>query len=95
MVSKKPKVAIVGFGVVGQSYAKLFPDAVIYDEPKKLLKIRSDREEIWDTLEARSQANKCDIALVCVFTPHNHDGSLDTSIVEASCRLDRHASYSS
>jgi len=25
------KVAIVGYGVVGQAYSQLFPDAVIYD----------------------------------------------------------------
>lgn len=62
------KVAIVGYGVVGQAYHLMFPDAVIYDEPKGM----GTREEV----------NACDIALVAVFTPHNEDGSLDTSIVE-------------
>lgn len=29
-------VAIVGYGVVGTAYHKMFPDAVIYDEPKDM-----------------------------------------------------------
>jgi len=61
-------VAIVGYGVVGQSYHKVFPDAVIYDEPKGL----GSREEV----------NKCDVALVAVFTPTRENGTLDISIVE-------------
>lgn len=64
----KIRTAIVGYGVVGQAYHKMFPDAVIYDEPKGI----GSREEV----------NECDIALVAVFTPHNEDGSLDISIVE-------------
>lgn len=88
MVSKKPKVAIVGYGVVGQAYAKLFPDAVIYDEPKGYFvapktpdtKIPLGGDGLFDY--HRQQVNDCDIALVCVFTPHKDDGSLDTSIVE-------------
>ena len=64
----KIRTAIIGYGVVGQAYHKMFPDAVLYDEPKGI----GSREEV----------NKCDIALVAVFTPHNEDGSLDISIVE-------------
>ena len=62
------RVGIVGYGVVGQAYHKMFEDAVIYDEPKNI----GTREEI----------NRCDMVIVAVFTPHNKDGSLDTSIVE-------------
>lgn len=62
------RVAIVGYGVVGQAYHLMFPDAVIYDEPKEM--------------GTRQEVNECDMAIVAVFTPHNEDGSLDTSIVE-------------
>lgn len=70
----KPKVAIVGYGVVGQAYSKLFPDAVIYDL------YHSDPEIAKNSDKAA--VNDCDIALVAVFTPHKEDGSLDISIVE-------------
>ena len=30
------KICIVGYGYVGQGYHKAFPEAVIYDEPKKI-----------------------------------------------------------
>lgn len=65
------KVAIIGWGKVGQSYGKVFPDAVIYD-PYVPPFNKTTKEEV----------NKCDMALVAVFTPHKEDGSLDTSIVE-------------
>jgi len=71
------KVAIVGYGVVGQAYSQLFTDAIIYDPfSDKVV----DGQVIKDTTQ--EQVNACDIALVAVFTPHNPDGSLDTSIVE-------------
>lgn len=64
-------IAIVGYGKVGRAYHKVFSDALIYDpyvdEGKNTTK---------------EQVNKCDVAVVAVFTPHNEDGSLDTSIVE-------------
>lgn len=62
------KVGIVGKGHVGGIMHQLFPDAVIYDEPKNI----GTREEI----------NKCDIAFVCVPTPKAEDGHCDTTIVE-------------
>lgn len=64
----KSKIAIVGYGYVGQGYHKAFPEAVIYDEPKGVGK----REEV----------NKCDLAIVSVPTAMKEDGSCDTSIVE-------------
>lgn len=64
-------VAIVGLGVVGTAYAKVFPESIKYDPFK---------EEFKDT--TKEQVNACDVALVAVFTPHNEDGSLDISIVE-------------
>lgn len=64
-------VAIVGYGVVGKAYHKVFPEAVIYDPYQP---------EGKDT--TKEQVNACDVALVAVFTPHNEDGTLDISIVE-------------
>lgn len=93
---RKPRVAIVGFGVVGQAYHQLFPEAVVYDPPKGLFgaivdnkgniierpagSVNADEEGLIEI--GQSTVNDCDIALVAVFTPHNKDGSLDTSIVE-------------
>ena len=62
------KVGIIGYGYVGKAYHKLFPDAVIYDEPLKI----GSREEI----------NSCDMAIVCVPTDLKAGGSLNTTIVE-------------
>lgn len=62
------KVSIVGCGHVGGCMKQLFPDAIIYDEPKKI----GTREEV----------NECDFAFVCVPTPMADDGSCDTSIVD-------------
>jgi len=74
--SKDYKVAIVGVGVVGSAYAQLFPDAVLYDP------IRAKDAHQKGITDSKEEVNKCDIALVCVFTPTNSDGTLDTSIVE-------------
>jgi len=62
------KVAIVGYGYVGKGMNKYFPDAVIFDEPLNV----GTREEV----------NECEMAIVCVPTPSNEDGSCNTSIVE-------------
>ena len=62
------KVGIVGYGHVGGIMKQLFPDAVVYDEPKGV----GTREEI----------NECDFAFVCVPTPKAEDGHCDTSIVD-------------
>lgn len=70
------KVAIIGFGKVGQSYSKMFPEALVYDPPKFLFADEENEEK------GKAAVNKCDVAIVAVFTPHNKDGSLDISIVE-------------
>lgn len=62
------KTAIIGFGWVGKSMQKLFPDAYIYD----ILICDSSQEEV----------NKCDVAFIGVPTPNQYDYELDTSIVE-------------
>lgn len=61
-------VAIVGVGAVGESMRTLFPDAVLYDEPRGL--------------GTREAVNACGIAFVCVPTPPLSSGAADTSIVE-------------
>lgn len=65
------KVAILGYGKVGQSYHKVFPEAIVYDPYVKP----------YDKT-TKEQVNSCDVALVAVFTPHKEDGSLDVSIVQ-------------
>ena len=62
-------VGIVGYGHVGNCMKQLFPDAVIYDEPKGI--------------GTRREINECDFAFVCVPTPMAEDGHCDTSIVES------------
>jgi UDPglucose 6-dehydrogenase len=47
----------------------MFPQAVIFDEPKRL--------------GSQDDINRCDVVFVCVPTPANADGSCDTSIVES------------
>lgn len=70
MIEHSPdyKVGIVGNGWVGGAYAKMFPEAVIYDEPQGL----GTREEL----------NDCDLALVAVPTDLKPNGELDMGIVE-------------
>ena len=66
----KPKVGIVGAGVVGQAMQRLVgPDAILYDTRPGM---PQDRDAI----------NHCDVVFVCVPTPMADDGSCDTSIVE-------------
>jgi len=61
-------VAIIGNGYVGQAFLNVFPDAYIYDEPKKI----GTREEV----------NKCTMALVAVPTNLTETNELDTGIVD-------------
>ncbi len=63
-----PKVAIIGYGYVGQAMQRVFPDAVIFDEPKGM--------------GSREAVNRCDVGIICVPTPAARDGSCDISIVE-------------
>lgn len=65
---KLNEVAIIGDGYVGRGMLKIFPDAVVYDEPKGV----GNRECV----------NECELAIVCVPTPMSEDKSCDTSIVE-------------
>ena len=62
------KTGIVGVGHVGNAMRDLFPDAILYDEPKGI----GSREEI----------NRCDIAFLCVPTPMGPEGGCDTTAVD-------------
>lgn len=70
------KVALIGNGYLGQAYANMFPEALIYDEPKRLYAGESSLEA------GRLAINQCDLAVIAVPTDYKEDGQLDTSIVE-------------
>lgn len=62
-------VAIIGYGWVGKAYHKMFPEAVIYDEPRKFVADRKGNTlGAWNRDLAREAVNDCDIALICVPT---------------------------
>lgn len=62
------EIAIIGYGHVGKNMKKLFSEAIVYDEPKKIGK--------------KSEVNKCGISFICVPTPEGEGGICDTSVVE-------------
>lgn len=62
------RIGIIGFGHVGEAMYKIFPDSIIYDEPKKI--------------GGRDQINECDVVFVCVPTPMRSDEACDTSIID-------------
>lgn len=70
------EVALIGNGYLGQAYERMFPDALVYDEPKELFAGQESIES------GRLAVNACDIAIVAVPTDPTEDGSLDMSIVE-------------
>ena len=86
-----PRVGLVGNGYLGQAYERMFPDAVVYDEPKGLLRNVGEIENYNLDVEGqrdlfiktgRAAINECDIAIVAVPTDPLEDGSLNMSIVE-------------
>ena len=68
------QVTVIGIGWVGKSMQNLFPDAYIYSHGTKT------------KIGTKEEANKGDIAFVCVPTPVIEEGRLDTSIVEESVK---------
>jgi UDPglucose 6-dehydrogenase len=67
----KPKVGVVGGGVVGNAMVQLCgPTTVVYDPYKP--ELAGNRDVI----------NTCDVVFICVPTPMAADGSCDTRIVE-------------
>lgn len=77
--NKLQNVAIVGYGVVGSAYHKMFPDAVIYDPYTKKVEDVHGKALV---LADKEQVNECDVAIVSVWTGLTEDGKLDMSIVE-------------
>lgn len=72
-------IAVIGAGWVGKAQCELFPDAVVYDEPK----IREACTNPKAAMEfGRAAVNACEISFVCVPTPNPGKGKLDISIVE-------------
>ena len=71
------RTAIIGYGWVGKSMEKLFPDAMIYDANKA----DGFPEDILFE-DVKGALNTCDVAFICVPTPAIDEGKLDTSIVE-------------
>lgn len=69
-------VAIVGYGYLGAAYQNVFPEAIIYDEPKEIFAGESTQEL------GRLAVNNCDFAIISVPTDYNDEGELDVSIVE-------------
>ncbi len=67
----KPKVGVVGAGVVGKAMQRLCgPETVMYDP------------YVPEYEGNKPRVNECDVAFVCVPTAMREDGSCDTSIVE-------------
>lgn len=66
------KIGIIGYGYVGKAMFEYFSGQfdVIYYDP--FINGSSSKEEI----------NKCDLGVVCVFTPSKENGECDISIVE-------------
>lgn len=69
-MENKKGVAIIGFGKVGQSYHKMFPEAVVYDPYYKDVAYSS-----------KEKVNDCELAIICVPTD-SRKGQLDMSIID-------------
>lgn len=70
MIETSPNynVAIIGNGWVGKAYQKMFPEAVVYDEPQISAKFDHDVNRQDAVERGRTAVNACDLALVCVPT---------------------------
>ena len=66
------KVTIIGKGWVGTAMKQLFPDAYVYSNGKS------------GEVGTKEEANKGQVAFICVPTPNVGEGLLDTSLVEES-----------
>lgn len=76
------KIGVIGEGWVGKSMIEMFPEAVVYDEPK-IAEQYGNKHEMYNAIMlGRYAINQCDLAFICVPTPNLETGELDTSIVE-------------
>ena len=74
--------ALIGYGYLGQAYHKVFPEAVVYDEPKELLIVNGEQQDF--SIEVgRAAVNATDMGIIAVPTDFSEEGELDTSIVES------------
>jgi len=69
MPSEDPTIAIVGVGHVGRGMASLFPSAILYDRYQS------------EYSGTKKEVNRSDIAIVCVPTPAETDGSANLDMV--------------
>lgn len=81
------KIGIVGYGWVGKSMHRLFPNALIYSPRRDLEGKEYDvtyPEAKWEDEKEgyQKEINTCDIVFVCVPTPCPNESKLDTSAVE-------------
>lgn len=74
--SSTPRIGIIGYGYVGKSMYQFFKKHyhTIWYDP--YIEHSCTKDEI----------NECDLAIVCVMTAANPDGSCDTSIVESTIK---------
>lgn len=76
------RIGIVGYGYVGRAMYEFFKDhyqVFVYDPAYPRPALGYDTSPF----RARDDINQCDIAIVCVPTPSELDGSCDVSIVES------------
>jgi UDPglucose 6-dehydrogenase len=66
-------ISIIGYGWVGKAMKSVFTDALVYDPSQGYSK-------------NKKQAYSADLQFICVPTPNNKDGSLDSSVVEEIVR---------
>lgn len=74
-------IGLIGYGWVGRAMHKIFGDWVqaIYDPYTQA------QDSQGNTIpNSKEEVNKCDLAIVCVWTGTNEDDSCDISIVEES-----------
>lgn len=73
-------VGIIGYGVVGQNMAKIFPEAHVVDQY-----VDKSRYPVFPSF-AEAGEEYYDVAFICVPTDPLPDGSCDTSVVEKAIR---------
>lgn len=76
------EIALVGEGYLGQAYHKVFPDAVVYDEPKIVSQLMHAEDQLYALGRGRAAVNACEMAIVAVPTDPKENGELDMSVVE-------------
>lgn len=77
------EIALIGNGYLGQAYHRIFPEAVVYDEPVIKQEAAKHGQVQRIAIESgRRAVNQCDIAIIAVPTDPLESDELDMSIVE-------------